>query len=292
MHPELEAFLDLIQRHQLRLIIESNGVLITPRLAQKIARMKGFISISLDGQDAETHDRIRGVKGAFEKTLQGLQTLLDAGVHAQIIMTLMKENKEQIDGVMELGKKYRVHSLKFNYVQPANRGLELHRERKTLQIPEILDLYYKIKREVEPLAPFRLDFGIPWAFRSLKDLIENRQGECCRVKQVLGVLADGFYALCGIGVNEPDLVFGDARTDSLLYVWENHPVLQTIRNELPEGFEGVCRRCFFKAACFGTCIANNYHGAKKLGASHWICEQAYQLGLFPVQRLSGDVSAA
>src|SRR4030065_1687225 len=94
LHPHIHKILDIVRSEDLRLVIETNGMLCTPDIADKIKNCKNpFVSVSLDGSTADVHEWIRGVPGSFEKTLNGIKTLVNAGLKPQIIMTVMRRNK-------------------------------------------------------------------------------------------------------------------------------------------------------------------------------------------------------
>ena len=80
-------------------------------------------------------------------------------------------------------------------------------------------------------------------------------GITCGVLGIMGVLSNGLYALCGIGNHIPELVFGDASKDALEDVWENTPVLNELREGIPDKFKGICGNCLMNNFCFGSCIA-------------------------------------
>ena len=92
LHPQIHDILEFIRMDSVALTIETNGVLCTPKLAQDIAACKrAFVSVSLDGVDAEIHEWVRGVKGCFEAALDGIRNLVSVGFKPQIIMTAMPE---------------------------------------------------------------------------------------------------------------------------------------------------------------------------------------------------------
>ena len=93
------------------------------------------------------------------------------------------------------------------------------------------------------------------------------------------------YALCGIGETVPELVFGDAETDRLKDVWNNNPVLNDIREGLPEELKGIWGDCLMKNMCLGLYVAMNYYRSKDLFAPHWYCEEAHNAGFFPAERI-------
>jgi radical SAM protein with 4Fe4S-binding SPASM domain len=102
---------------------------------------------------------------------------------------------------------------------------------------------------------------------------------------ILGLLADGSYALCGIGENLPEMVFGRAGQGELERIWKEHPVLLRIRDGVPGKLQGVCQRCLLRGACLGSCVAQNYYRSHDLLAPYWFCDIAEQEGLFPATRL-------
>ena len=66
LHPHIVQLLAFARGAELSLTIETNGVLCTPALAAEIARSpQRFVSVSIDGADAATHEWVRGVAGSF-----------------------------------------------------------------------------------------------------------------------------------------------------------------------------------------------------------------------------------
>lgn len=286
-HPGCATFLDMIRPLPVRLNIETNGTLITPGLARKISKKSNtHVSVSLDGSRARTHDGIRGVKGAFDKAIQGIRNLQDNGLRPQIVMTLMRENVEQIVDLVEMCGRIDVASIKFNVMTPILNAETLFKEQKNLTIQELLVIHRTLVPELESRFGIKIIMKLPHAFTPLQEVSScgGKQGSC-GIKGVLGVLATGHYALCGIGENIPEMVFGNAAKDSLEHIWRNHPVLSIIRHDLPEQFEGICGQCLHQSSCFGSCIAMNYYSARRLNADFWFCRQAFLEGLFPRQRL-------
>lgn len=107
----------------------------------------------------------------------------------------------------------------------------------------------------------------------------------CGVLSSLGVVADGSYALCGIGENFPALVFGQVGKAELNDIWRRHPVILQLRENLPGKLKGICGHCLMKSFCRGSCVAQNYYRANNLFAPFWFCEAAAREGLFLENRL-------
>jgi len=291
LHPQINEILEYIQTQELRVTVETNGVLCTRTLANKLAACKNaFVSVSLDGADAKTHEWVRSVEGCFGEAIEGLKNLVNAGLRPQVIMTIMRHNKGQMEPVVRLAERLGAGSVKFNIVQPTARGEKMHESGEALSIEELVDLGRWVETTRSDSTPLPLSFGHPMAFRPLGKMFgENGDGcNVCGILGILGVLADGSYALCGIGETVADLVFGHAKTNSLENIWSNTPVLLELRQGLPNRLEGICGQCLMNKICLASCLAQNYYRSKNLWEPFWYCSQAHSRKLFPPSRLPAE----
>jgi len=289
LHPQIKQILEVIRSEGLRLTVETNGIRCTPELAEemKATCIDPFVSVSIDGAATETHEWIRGVKGCFEAAQEGVKNLVKAGFRPQIIMTIMRRNKEEMEPVVRLAEQLGAGSVKFNLVQPTARGKAMHEAIETLAIDELVELGAWVENTLFNTTNLRLIYSHPMAFRPLGRMFGDNRDGCgtCGVLGILGVLSNGSYALCGIGETFPELVFGHAAKDKLEDVWKKTPVLQELRAGFPKKLEGICADCLMKERCLGCCIAQNYYSSKNLWAPFWYCEEAKKTGLFPETRL-------
>jgi SynChlorMet cassette radical SAM/SPASM protein ScmF len=286
LHPEILKILNIIKRECLDLRIETNGLLCTDDIALKISEFeKSFVSVSLDGATAEVHDRIRGVAGAFDQAVAGIKRLLKNSVDTQIIFSLMAENVHQYKDIITVAENLGVHSLKFNIIHPTGKGLTQYKMSTNIPIEQYVQIGKEIENRISKKTSIHLFYDHPPAFRPLSKLADARGGGTCGIRQILGVLASGMYALCGIGTTVEEMSFVKAGKDSLKQVWYEYAILEKIRNDLPGNFTGVCGRCLMKEMCLGSCIAQNYFRTASIVSSFWYCDVAEKHGLFPVIRL-------
>lgn len=298
MHPRIGEILEAVRTEKIDLTVETNGVLCTQALARDLVRSRLWhISVSLDGADAETHEWVRGVEGCFGHAVKGVKNLVEAGIRPQLIMSLMRRNVGQIEPFVRMAESLGASSVKFNVVQPTARGEKMHERGETLGIGELIALGRWIEKDLARSSRIRLFFSYPAAFRTLGSLFGRGGDGCCvcGIKGILGVLAGGAYALCGIGETVPEMIFGHAGRDRLDDVWRASPVLRQIREGLPNRLEGICGDCLMKGLCLGSCIAQNYYRSRNLWAPYWFCEEARKAGLFPQTRIgrpmAGGISA-
>ena len=290
LHPEFARLLEIIRREELDLTIETNGLLCIPKIAAEIAKSPNpFVSVSIDGADAVTHEWVRGIPGSFNQAWQGVKNLVAAHIPPQIIMSLMRCNADQVDAVVKMAERSGASSVKFNIVQPSARGQTLHETQQALDITELIQLGRRVEMELAPATRLRLFFDYPLAFRPLSR-IANGDADTCGILGILGVLPTAQYALCGIGKLVPELLFGKVDEDRLDAVWTQSPTLKVLREGLPGRLSGVCGRCLMRHRCLGSCLAQNHYSRGSFWAPFWFCEQAEEAGLFPGTRLLTAIS--
>ncbi len=288
LHPQIMQLLEIIRREKLALTIETNGLLCTEAMAKEIAKSPDrFVSVSIDGADTATHEWVRGVPGSFDKACQAVRNLAAADTAPQVIMTIMRDNADQVDAVVRMAEDLGASSVKFNIVQPTARGERLHEKNEALSIAELIQLGRHVEMEVALTTAMSLFFDYPLAFRPLSRMASGDGCDICGILGILGVIPTGEYALCGIGAHIPELVFGQVGEDKLEEVWGENQVLQELREGMPGRLGGVCFRCLMRHQCLGSCLAQNYHDAGTLWAPFWFCQQAEEAGLFPASRLMG-----
>ncbi|MDP6933670.1 MAG: radical SAM protein [Myxococcota bacterium] len=73
LHPKLWPFVQQVRQQGTRITLLSTGVSLE-RLAEKIASHIDLLILSLDGDEA-THDRIRGIPGAWQRLQRGIRKL-------------------------------------------------------------------------------------------------------------------------------------------------------------------------------------------------------------------------
>jgi SynChlorMet cassette radical SAM/SPASM protein ScmF len=292
LHPHILALLEIVRREGLTLTIETNGMLCTPAMAKEIAKSPDrFVSVSIDGADAETHEWIRGVPGCFDKACQAVRHLAAADTPPQVIMTVMRCNVDQTDAVIRLAEELGASSVKFNIVQPTARGERLHDKDEALDIAELIQLGRHVEMDLASKTRMSLFFDYPLAFRPLSRMASGDGCDICGILGILGVIPTGHYALCGIGTHIPELVFGKVGKDNLEAVWMDNQVLRELREGLPRRLDGLCARCLMKHQCLGSCIAQNYYQSGTLWAPFWFCHEANDAGLFPPSRLTNARTA-
>ena len=113
----------------LRVALATNGTLVTKDVARMIVDSRvRRVSISLDGADALTHDSFRGIPGAFEAAVRGLQNLKALGMSVQINMTIARHNAHQLPDVLQLARNLGADALHTFLLVPVGCGVDIAAE--------------------------------------------------------------------------------------------------------------------------------------------------------------------
>jgi SynChlorMet cassette radical SAM/SPASM protein ScmF len=295
LHPRIGEVLEIIRREEIDLTIATNGTLCTPALVSDLVRCRlRHIDVSLDGADAETHERMRGVADCFKDAVQGIRNLVAAGIRPHIVMSVTRQNAGQMDAVVRLAKSLGALSVQFNLVKPIGRGERMSAAGELLTVRELVRLGTWVENELSRKATLPVCFTQPIAFRPLARMFGQRGIGCgtCGILNVLGVLSDGSYALCAMGEMVRDLIIGHAGENALERIWRQSPLLEEVRGGLPHRFQGICGKCVVRNICQGRCIVQNYEKSRDFWAPYWFCEEADKEGLFPESRKQYRVGRA
>jgi radical SAM protein with 4Fe4S-binding SPASM domain len=110
---------------KIRVSLSTNGSLIGPSQAQRLKELGvGYVGISLDGMKT-LNDKFRGIEGAFEMALKGIESCNKVGQKVGLRMTIHKENIDQVADILELMEKNNVHRICFYHLVPSGRGEEI-----------------------------------------------------------------------------------------------------------------------------------------------------------------------
>ncbi len=291
LHPRFMNIVDMLTAEDLALTMETNGTLLTADSARYLKEETNveFVSVSIDGANAETHDRFRGVPGSFAAALKGLEYLRNAGFEGtQVIMSPHLGNIGQIDAVVELATRYGAASVKFTPVISAGRGKTMHVQGEALGFDDHLALAKYVFGKLRQSARIDVIISLPPALSPIRELRLTRgKTNDCGVRNILGILGGGEVALCGIGRSIPELVYGQIGRNSIREIWFSNEKLKDLRQALDDlkNYPGICGRCVFAKHCRTSCVAINYVNDERIVWPGRLCAEAARRGVFPESRL-------
>ena len=235
----------------LRMGMGSNGMLIDTEVARKLKDAGMWtVAISLDSSDPQRHDEFRGVKGCWERAVNAIKVLKEAGVEVQVNCTVTRQNYDEIEEIMALAESLGVDNFHLFFLVPTGRGTDIEDitpEMYEKMIQSTLAKTTKYKLNVKPSCA-------PQFMRVAKD-----QGVDMS-RWVRGCMAGLYY--CRIypsGEVTPcpymPISLGNIREKSFKDIWFNSDVFRALRNF--DQLKGKCGACEHNDIC-GGCRARAY----------------------------------
>ena len=225
----------------------TNGTRIDREAAKRLAGIDYLdIQISIDGADASTSDRIRGV-GSYDAARRAMDNLRDANFgQFKISVVMTKESVEQLDDFEVLAKSYGAE-LRLTRLRPSGRGIEVWDElhptleqnrqlyRWLLERPNVLtgDSFFHLSALGSPLEGLNL---------------------CGAGRVVCLIDPVGDVYACPFVIHD-EFLAGNIRDAGFAAVWSDSERFRSLREP---GNPGACASCGSFDACRGGCMAAKF----------------------------------
>jgi AdoMet-dependent heme synthase len=221
--------------------------LVTPELLSALA-VAGLsrIAISIDGADAETHDRFRGVEGSFAHSLRILGHAKSLGMSTQINTSVHLSSTRALPSIARIVEDMGCVLWSVFYLVPTGRA-----RASMLPSAEEVEKSLRVLFEISEQAPFGVKTTAAPHYRRV--IIQRK-------KEVRGRAAirindgRGFLFVSHTGDVFPSgflpLPCGNVRESDPIEIYRNHPVFVALRD--PEQLRGKCGACEFKDLCGGS----------------------------------------
>ncbi len=261
----------------LRMVMAPNGTLITEEIAGRMVD-SGIkrISISIDGADKKSHDRFRGVDGAYEGALNGIKHAKKAGIDFQINTTITRSNLHQIPDILKLAENLGAVAHHIFLLVPTGRGKYIVDQEITAEEYEkTLNWFYE-QMDTTSLqlkatcAPHYYRILRQRAKKDGKSVTFETHGLDAVTRGCLG--GTGFCFISHTGIVQPcgflHLNCGDVTKQSFADIWDTSDIFLSLRNY--DNMKGKCGKCEFKKVC-GGCRARAYEATGDYLAEEPLC---------------------
>jgi len=263
LRPDIFDIAEYGRRKGLMIVMAPNGTLLCDENIDKIIR-SGIkrISVSLDGPDAASHDKLRRFPGAFNLACQGIERAKKAGVEFQINSTISKSNILRLPEIIDLAKGLGAVAHHIFLLVPTGRAKEMVNEELT-----VLEYEEALRFLAEEKEGSSLEIKITCAPHFNRILLQEHSSSFLTLAGRGCMAGSGFCFISHMGDVQPcgylEIKCGNVRKQGFKEIWSNSEVLNNLRDW--NKYEGKCGRCEFKAVC-GGCRAraqakyNNYLG--------------------------------
>jgi len=250
----------------MRAVISTNGTLITEEKARELKEIGlSYVGISLDGLKP-VNDKFRGLDGAFEMALKGIENSRKAGIKVGLRFTINKHNVSEIDGIFDLVEEMKIPRICFYHLVYAGRGsdmveedLSLEETRKAVNL--IMDRTKKLFDMGQPTEVLTVDNHADGPYLYQRLVKEDPE----RAKEVLELLKmnEGNNSGRGIGcvswngdVHADQFwrhkVFGNVKNTPFSKIWTDpeDELLLKLKNKKAH-MKGRCATCRWLDICGG-----------------------------------------
>jgi len=214
-------------------------------------------SVSIDGGEA-THDRLRGVTGAYRSALQAAANLRAAGLKLSVNTQINKLSMDQLPDVLETIIGLGAYAWQIQLTAAMGRAADA--PDVLIQPEDLLRLFPMLARLKARCDEARVTlwpgnnigyFG-PYESQLRSGFAPGHSLSCGAGCTTLGIEADGAIKGCPSLQTEP-WTGGNIRDASLQDIWERSAPLRYNRDRTVDDLWGYCRTCYYADTCRAGC---------------------------------------
>jgi len=271
--PLLRGDLEVLVEHGTKLglsmVVGTNGVALTDKRVQSIKAAGAMGSgISLDSLDPEKHDAFRGLPGAWEKTMNGIEACKRHDLSFQIHFSVTESNAGEIPAMIDFARVSGARVLNVFFLVCTGRG-ESMSDISPITYERVLNQLVDAQEQSQDLiirarcAPhfnrvaYQRNPG-----STLTRAAGYEGGGCLAGTHYCRITPQGGVTACPYIPEEE----GNIREMKFWDIWSQSPTFQSLRN--PE-LQGKCGSCEFQKLC-GGCRARPFAmGGSLMDSDPW-----------------------
>lgn len=251
MRPDLEELLQHGSGLGLSMVVGTNGVALTDRRVQSLKAAGAMgAGISVDSLDPQKHDDFRGLPGAWEKTLNGIEACKRHGLPFQIHFSVTESNADEVPGMIDFARAAGARVLNVFFLICTGRG-ESMSDISPMTYEQVLTQLVEAQERSQDMlirarcAPHYKRI----AYQRNPDSTLTRAagyegGGCLAGINYCRITPQGGVTACPYIPDEG----GSIRTSKFWDIWDRSRAFQELRNPV---LTGKCGNCEFKKLCGG-----------------------------------------
>lgn len=254
--PLLRADLPLLATraagHGIAVVLGTNGTLLTRQRA-RVLKASGVAAagISIDALDPVRHDAFRGVSGAWERAVQGIEACRTEGLEVLVHTTALKMNRQDIPALVRFAHEHGARAFHLFFLVCTGRGerlTDLSPEEYEEQLAFILDAQQQypgmmVRARCAPyIGRLAVQRGLP--------VSAGAGAGCMAATGYCRITPQGAVTPCPYLPTEAGSVRGGG---DFAAIWESSPVLTSFRAPARQ-LGGKCGTCRFSQGDDPACI--------------------------------------
>jgi len=242
------------------LIVLTNATLFDDKKISALKKVMGpklLLQVSLEGPNAEIHDKLRG-KGSFDKAVDGIKRLISIGITPIVSTAISKLNEKDIAKTSRFLSKLGIQEHNVLWMHAKGRGAS---NLSDLYVPSdnIALAMKKLKKE------YKEQEMIFDNVESLKVRVRTKRGRkndlCNNCFEKICVNSDGHVYPCASLNGDKNFDAGSVRKASLKDIWLNSKVMDRGRKNSVQN-KPECRECYLEYFCGGGCTSHSYYASE------------------------------
>jgi radical SAM protein with 4Fe4S-binding SPASM domain len=282
LRPDWLELVRAIRAHGMECSMASGGRGIDRVRAQGAAEAGlSSVSISLDGL-GPTHDRLRGLAGAYRAGLAALVNLREAGVPVAVSTQINRLSTPDLEPLLETIVAHGVHG--WQLMLTVATGGAVDEPEVLVQPYDLLSLFPLLDRleqrcdeaGVRLWPGNNLGYFGPFESRLRGSLARGHHTSSRAGRSTLGIGADGAIKGCP-SLSSGVWIGGNVRDASLREIWDRAPALPDTRDDAVDDLWGFCRDCNYADSCRAGCTCTSFVLFGKAGNNPYCHHRALEL---------------
>lgn len=230
------------------LSVNTNGTLLTEEYLQYIMQYNIHVMISLEGNDADTNDKIRG-NGTYQKIKSVIKYFVSNNYfNISVSITITKYNFQKVKELYQFCSENKINVNLGIFIEEG-RG-KINNEDYKLEPLKLLEVYMDIL-EIE-----LNEMNFENKKNSANNMLLKCAANCGAINNQINVMENGDIYPCQ-NLIDAKWKMGNILEDDLQKILEFEPVLNEIKKRNVNSIK-ECKACPYKYICSGGCMANSY----------------------------------
>ena len=267
IRPDFFELAEYAQAKGVRPTLSTNGTLITREVAQRIKDIGvGYVGISLDGLQ-DVNDQFRGVEGAFQKAMAGIQNCVAVGQRVGLRFTINHHNIQELENIFDFIERENINRVCFYHLVYSGRGTAMKNQDVTAEESRrAMDIIIRRTKDFEDRGLEKeiltVDNHGDGVYMYLKALSEGNDQQAAQIKKYISMNGGNrsgiaFGEVDPFGYVHPDQftqhhTFGNVRDRKFSEIWQDtsNPIMAGLKDRKPL-LKGRCSQCRFLENCNG-----------------------------------------
>lgn len=258
---DIFVILDRFAKHQIPVMINTNGWFITEIVANKLSQTSVVhLRFSLDGSTAKLHDTFRSKPGSYDRVIQGIKLAKAAGIEkVTCSYMLRKETVDDIANVSALLSKIGADAIQISPISDTGRATNEFDQPELLDAEDVAQATKMIAAMQQQYGPafdvYSVDgvYDRPFTKAVKQGLIKPDFTGCTAGRTCCAIDCEGNVIPCILWRNR---TAGSLREQTFYEIWQGSPLFKELRQ--PRGLQyPACKDCEYESVCARECPISN-----------------------------------